>query len=446
MGDKVTVIERRFTVDLKHFAQLVMVALVLLVSTASAQTEQTVSKHLGVQSCAGSTCHGSNIEFQDSGILRNEYLTWNQNDPHARAYKTLLTEESKRIAAKMGIGAAEKAPECLSCHADNVAAAQRGPQFNIVEGVGCEVCHGAAEQYLESHTSASHQQNLQAGLYKTEDPFVRAEICVSCHVGDSDQRKITHEIMGAGHPRMSFELNTFSSIQPAHYRVDADYIKRKGDVSELQIWSVGQLVAAERFVQNVRDYPRSGLFPELAHMDCLGCHQAMSKITWTQNPITKLPAGAMRYNEAYLLMAYQIVQMVEPDQAPSLLKSIRSFLKTDSNSKSFKATVSSLLAELNQAQQVLASKPIKAQQGKKLLNELIDFALQSSHRDYMTAEQSAMAINSVMRVLDRDQALGENKLQAIAGVNALFASLQDAEKYQPAKFVNGIKKVKRSLN
>lgn len=428
--------------------KLLLLAFTLLfVHAVSAETKAIEQhKHLGVQSCAGSTCHGSNIEFQDSAILRNEYLTWNQSDPHARAYKTLLTPESQLIAKKMGIGAAEKAPECLSCHADNVDPQLRGPQFNITEGVGCEVCHGGAEKYLDSHTNESHTENLTAGLLKTEDPFVRAELCVSCHVGDSDQRKITHTIMGAGHPRMTFELNTFSSIQPAHYFVDQDYIQRKGAVSELQIWSVGQLVAAQRFVENVRDYPRSGLFPELAHMDCLGCHQPMSKITWSQNPITKLPAGAMRYNEAYLLMAYQIVSMVEPTRAPSLLKAIRSFLTADSNSPSFKTTVASLLSELQGAQQLLSSKPMQAQQGKQLLNELVDFALKSSHRDYMTAEQSAMAINSVMRVLDRDQALGKNKLQAIAGVNALFASLQNAEKYRPSQFVNGIRKVKQSLN
>jgi len=33
--------------------------------------------------------------------------------------------------------------------------------------------------------------------------------------------------MGAGHSRLAFELDTFTILQPAHFRVDEDYIERK---------------------------------------------------------------------------------------------------------------------------------------------------------------------------------------------------------------------------
>ena len=33
--------------------------------------------------------------------------------------------------------------------------------------------------------------------------------------------------MGAGHPRMSFELDTFTTVEPAHFKIDADWEKRK---------------------------------------------------------------------------------------------------------------------------------------------------------------------------------------------------------------------------
>ena len=46
--------------------------------------------------------------------------------------------------------------------------------------------------------------------------------------------------MGAGHPPLGFELDTYSSTQPAHYRVDPDYIERKGRPNDIQIWALGQ--------------------------------------------------------------------------------------------------------------------------------------------------------------------------------------------------------------
>jgi hypothetical protein len=293
---------------------------------ALASAEQATIKHLGVASCASSTCHGSTVPFIDSNVLQNEFRTWNEQDPHARAYQTLLSPESKRIARNLGLSSAESAGACLSCHADNVSMADHGDEFKITDGVGCETCHGGAEKYIESHTDASHQNNIKAGLRKTENPTVRAELCVSCHIGNHTDRKITHTIMGAGHPRLSFELNTFSSIQPAHYKVDEDYIERKGEHNELQIWAIGQLVASEQLLTNIKAFPRSGLFPELVHMDCLGCHQPMSKVDWAPNPLTKLSAGALRYNDAHLLMSYQLAKTVSPGLANQVLSNTQTFL------------------------------------------------------------------------------------------------------------------------
>ncbi len=72
-------------------------------------------------------------------------------------------------------------------------------------------------------------------MYPTEQPAARAALCVSCHLG-ADDRFATHEIMGAGHPRLSFELDAFSTNQPAHYIVDADYVRRKGAIEGFNLW------------------------------------------------------------------------------------------------------------------------------------------------------------------------------------------------------------------
>ena len=81
--------------------------------------------HLGVQTCAGSTCHGAVKPWQNSSVLQNEAITWKKYDHHARAYKTLGKERALRIAKNLGIEDPQKDDTCLNCHANNVPKAKR---------------------------------------------------------------------------------------------------------------------------------------------------------------------------------------------------------------------------------------------------------------------------------------------------------------------------------
>ena len=91
----------------------------LLADTVLPQYSDDV--HLGVTSCAGSTCHGATSPWKGSTVLQNEYITWDRYDPHSKAYSVLLNDVSKQMAKNLGIGKAHEAKMCLDCHADNVA-------------------------------------------------------------------------------------------------------------------------------------------------------------------------------------------------------------------------------------------------------------------------------------------------------------------------------------
>ena len=52
--------------------------------------------------------------------------------------------------------------------------------------------------------------------------------------------------MGAGHPRLDFELDTFTATQPAHYEIDKDYYERKIVSNGMQTWAIGQALALEK--------------------------------------------------------------------------------------------------------------------------------------------------------------------------------------------------------
>ena len=278
-----------------------------------------VSTHptVGTVNCASSTCHGSVTPWQDSNVLQNEYTTWLRLDKHAHAYNVLLNEQSQRIAKNLGLKeGAHNAKVCLDCHAHNPAPKLRGERHIVSEGVGCEGCHGPADKWVKSHTvaGATHAENIANGLYPTDNPRAQAKLCLSCHFGD-ENRFVTHRIMGAGHPRMSFELETFSLLAPAHYRIDDDWKKRKGEHDPMKVWAIGQAIAAQQLLDTLADPKRGrdGLFPELVLFDCHACHHPMSEKKWT--PRGNLGPGKVRLNDSNLLMLRALIKATQPERA-----------------------------------------------------------------------------------------------------------------------------------
>ncbi len=277
---------------------LSLVAVLALQQSANAEPIDTY-QHLGVASCATGVCHGKLTEEENSNVWLNEYRIWSGDDRHARAYQTLLTDQSKAIARKLGLANAQGAKICLDCHSDNVPQAQRGTKFQLSDGIGCEACHGGAEKWIESHTEpgVTHAKNLAAGMLGTEDINVRAQVCLSCHLGTGNQFA-THRIMGAGHPRLGFELEAYTANQPAHFAVDEDYINRKGAPSGFEVWRAGQVESTRRYLQlmNTALFAEGDLLPDFSFYDCHSCHHPMENIRWpnvrTAEPHTRLTTSA----------------------------------------------------------------------------------------------------------------------------------------------------------
>jgi hypothetical protein len=197
-------------------ARLAAIAHAILLdgATSAELPENDGNIHMDVATCAASQCHGSAVPREGSSVLQNEYVTWTQDDPHSLAYEVLSNSRSRGIAARLGLGSATTAKICLDCHADNVPAQLRGERFHLSDGVGCEACHGGAENWLATHynqPTVTHAANLEAGLYPTESVAERGELCLSCHLGTRDNFT-THRIMAAGHPRLAFELDTFTEL------------------------------------------------------------------------------------------------------------------------------------------------------------------------------------------------------------------------------------------
>jgi hypothetical protein len=257
----------------------------------------------------------------NSRVPQNEYLIWSQKDKHAKAYAVLSERSLETHREEPRLADAEHAPLCLDCHADNAPADRRGPQFQLSDGVGCEACHGGAEELARrpSRRRRPPDQPRRRDVPDRPAAGARRAKCLSCHLGD-DKRFVTHRMMGAGHPPMPFELDTYTAIEPAHFVVDQSYVERKGRPNDMQIWAVGQAVDVKLRMDLILDPKNApkGINFELSLFDCQSCHHSMSELQWRARASTGLPPGRIKLYDATAVMLRVVAERVAPDQAKAL--------------------------------------------------------------------------------------------------------------------------------
>ncbi|MDQ6654666.1 MAG: cytochrome c family protein [Verrucomicrobiota bacterium] len=192
------------------------------------------ARFVGAAGCKSSGCHGG------AGEKRSQYITWAAHDVHTRGYAILTNARSERIAAGLGLGQMQNGPpaattsaRCTVCHSplQTVPPAQRVSNFDPAESVSCESCHGAAGTWLRGHTRPdwTYAMRVGAGMRDLKSIYVRANTCVACH------QNLDSDIVAAGHPTLTFELQSQTVAEPRHWKDAPD--------TGMSAWLVGQAVA-----------------------------------------------------------------------------------------------------------------------------------------------------------------------------------------------------------
>ena len=436
-------------------------ALALLAFPARAeQARPAQAVHLGVASCASAPCHGAAAP-EGQRVLQNEYVTWMKRDTHARAYRTLRSERSARIAKNLALGKpAWEAALCLDCHADAVPAELRGPSFSLEDGVGCEACHGGSggsegsEGWIRTHAleATSHAANEERGLVPLDRPELRAERCLDCHLGDEKQL-VSHRILGAGHPRLSFELDTFTQIEPAHFHLDEDYVARgKEVVPHAKLWAIGQAVQARRALRLLGDpaLGRQGLWPEYVFFDCYACHHPMSDLRWQPRPGTGLEGspGVARLDDASLLMLRRALDVVAPEAAARLGTATIALHAALSRGEGTQARALEQLASVvTLALPALEAWQPTPAQLRGLASGLARDAAAGYYRDYSGSEQAVMAIQALASSLHAAGDLGDESLARInALIEKLLADTHDPERFDPRRLPPELQQLQAELH
>ncbi len=414
-----------------------LVCVALACSATSHGVEIGDDVHTGVATCASSVCHGKLAPQRDENVWLNEFRIWSTEDRHSRAYKTLLTDESKRMAANLGLKNAHTAKICLDCHADNVSSEKRGRKFQITDGVGCEACHGGAERWIETHTEpgVTYAQNVAQGMFPMADPSERARICLNCHLGSRDQFT-THRIMGAGHPRLSFELESFTANQPAHYEVDDDYVARKSSLVEFSLWLSGQVDAATRYLDLLQSnlLSSAGIAPEFSLYDCHSCHHSMQDQRW--GGIRKrqgLEPGGLRLQDYHLLMLRAVAGAVSEQDAGEMDRRIAALLRAGQKSYAdIRTSASGFAAWLTDRKASWLERDFSSDQVKRIRRLIAQLGADGRMSDYSAAEQAFTSIESLSYFIDDVDAIEST-------LDKLFETVETEGGYSPARFRSACK-------
>jgi hypothetical protein len=268
--------------------------------------------------------------------LRNEHSTWVSDDDHSRAYSTLFFERSQRIARNLAGGAEHYPPahedvRCLACHTTPRTTAELKVTETLnQDGVGCESCHGPAKRWIAEHTSYTWDglgiaAREELGFYDTKDLARRARICANCHVGTHEghgdpgalgfpPRDVNHDLIAAGHPRLSFELAAYLDNMPRHW-----VEKNQQPDDPVRVWNTGQLVTTKAAFDLLVDRASDAAspWPEFTEYGCFACHHGLADESWRWGRATdtagpRSPVGSPAYASWYLPM---VVDLSRPSAA-----------------------------------------------------------------------------------------------------------------------------------
>ena len=156
----------------KRIIHLAVLSSLLLIA---AQAAYAAPELVGAPKCKA--CHRAKTGDQ--------WQIWAES-AHARAFETLASVESARIAADMGLGDPRKEIACLRCHATLASLGEgvvvnENAGYSDDEGVGCEACHGPGSDYKARKIMLDPVAARAAGLVMDAS----VDGCTNCHNADS---------------------------------------------------------------------------------------------------------------------------------------------------------------------------------------------------------------------------------------------------------------------
>ncbi len=438
-------------------AALVLAFTAAMIAVAAGAKAPAPPQFEGVASCAGTTCHGR-MEADGAVVRQDELARWQEPSTpagaHSRAFSVLSGKRAHQITATLGMGDPTSAPACLGCHT-TPANGPHGARFIAADGVSCEACHGGASGWIASHyaVGASHADNVARGMTPLERPMIRANVCLDCHFGSARPGQyVTHRMMAAGHPRINFELDLFSTLQQ-HHDEDADYAARKGRTDSVRMWAVGQAMALDR-AMTLFASPKGteGAFPEFTFLDCHSCHrriydQADRSLTFETNPGRPIPFAMPPFNDENMILLSAAARVAVPGMSGRLDGDVKAFHQAMASDRPAAVAAARRLAGTAQS---LASALSGSAGGSDMAFAMVDSiagpASTPRFTDYEGSVQAVMAIDTLLNAMVKNGRITVGAAAGIrADINRAYAAVKAPNDYHGPEFRAALGSAVRSI-
>jgi hypothetical protein len=399
------------------------------------------SKYTGPGSCSSPSCHGGVQARGETSVLQNEYSTWVVRDKHAHSFINLTNPVGLRMAKIMGLPKPDTAPRCLACHALDVPIDMRARTFDLTDGVGCENCHGPASAWLGPHTTRDwkYEKSLDLGMYNTRNLVKRSEKCLTCHLGTAE-KFVDHELIAAGHPDLYFELDSFMSVMPPHWK-DVD----KDPWLGVRSLGVGQAVQLREQLKRIARESQGGIWPEYAELDCFACHHSLTaaKDSWRQERgYPGRRPGNPPWNLSRFVVFRHVIQEADPGASGQLNSQVDKVYALVTALGSDRKEIAAEALSASQVADGLAQKldAMRFDQAMtlRLLKSISTDAEAIAAQGERSAEQATMAVDSLFIAYSKNEHLA-NEAQIKTAIHGLFEQVEDPSAYNGFKFAASMK-------
>ena len=383
-------------------------------------------------------------------MLQNEYSTWVASDKHAHAYRALTEPLGRQIGVVLKLPQPpEKSQRCLVCHALSVAPAERAREIDLAEGVGCESCHGPASLWLGPHILpvADHRKMVALGLIDNRDLAVRAAKCLTCHLG-APGMTVDHELIAAGHPDLTFELDSFTAVEPPHWVEKAPDGGPADPLFGVKAWAVGQMVELQQSMVRVSGHAKSGPWPEFSEMDCVTCHHALTGPgSWRQQAgFQGHRPGDPTYNLSRYVLLRHFAAEVDPglnDRLALEIDRVSALVTGMSADRAAVQSAANRAAELaGQMVPGIRDAPYDSARTERLLRSITGDADAIAFAGERTAEQATMTVDSLYIAEAKAGSPNPATREAIDG---LFHLVNNPSAYNGPQFATQMKRVRSTL-
>ena len=354
----------------------------------------------------------------------------------------MSSEIGKRIGRNLNVQPATST-RCAGCHSLDVPENQKARTFDANDGVSCENCHGPASNWLGPHTArdGNYQKTVALGLYDTRDLIKRNEKCLSCHLGDGTNT-VDHEMIAAGHPDLYFEIESFSAVEPRHWKEPFP----NDPAIQVRTLAVGQAVQLREWLRRVARDASHG-WPEYADLDCIACHHSLTaaKESWRQERgYAARKPGNPPWNASRFAVLEPIALQLDAANSRQLDRDVARVSQLVNDTRSDRAEIAAAAGEAantaDRLARVLVTINLDASSALKVIGAVCADADSIANQGERAAEQAGMVVNSLFTAYVQGRKPGsDTRIQA--AIENLYKQFENPSAYNPDTFARGLRGV-----